>query len=94
MASMQFKASASVVKLINYSPKGIKRIYSRASMVLPGLIGRTFEIHIGQRFRKRFLTSGMIGYKFGELADTRRHGIPKNIREKLKLKKIKKGSKK
>ena len=66
--------------------KGIKKIWSRRSVILPHFIERRFEIHNGKQFINLKVSEEMIGHKFGEFALTRkkpRHVIPRgNIKSK------------
>lgn len=66
--------------------KGIKKIWSRRSVILPHFIERRFEIHNGKEFINLKVSEEMIGHKFGEFALTRkkpRHVIPRgNIKSK------------
>ena len=54
------------------------RTWSRPSVIIPEFIGRTFQVHNGNRFVKVFVTEDMVGHKLGEFAPTRqfrRHGV-------------------
>jgi small subunit ribosomal protein S19 len=44
---------------------------SRASLILPSHVNKTFEIHNGKRMIKVFVTPKMIGHKFGEFSPTK-----------------------
>jgi small subunit ribosomal protein S19 len=60
--------------------KGIQKIWSRRSVILPQFVDRIFEIHNGKQFIKLQVGEEMIGHKFGEFALTRkkpRHVVPK-----------------
>jgi small subunit ribosomal protein S19 len=52
------------------SNKPIKT-WSRRSMVLPDMIGMTFNVHNGRQFVPVYATENHIGYKLGEFAPTR-----------------------
>ncbi|MCJ7766326.1 MAG: 30S ribosomal protein S19 [Thiovulaceae bacterium] len=52
------------------SKKPIKT-WSRRSMVLPEMIGMTFNVHNGRQFVPVYVTENHIGYKLGEFAPTR-----------------------
>lgn len=52
------------------SKKPIKT-WSRASMVIPNMIGLTIAVHNGRAFVPIFVTEDMVGYKLGEFAPTR-----------------------
>jgi small subunit ribosomal protein S19 len=50
--------------------KAIKT-WSRRSMILPDMIGRTFEVHNGNKFIPVYVSENMVGHKLGEFAPTR-----------------------
>lgn len=50
--------------------KAIKT-WSRRSTILPEMIGRTFEVHNGNKFIPVFVSENMVGHKLGEFAPTR-----------------------
>lgn len=52
------------------SKKPIKT-WSRASMIIPNMIGITIAVHNGRAFVPVFVTEDMVGYKLGEFAPTR-----------------------
>ena len=47
------------------------KTWSRASMIIPSMIGLTMAVHNGRDFVPIFITDNMIGYKLGEFAPTR-----------------------
>jgi small subunit ribosomal protein S19 len=47
------------------------KTWSRRSMVLPDMVGLTFNVHNGRQFVPVFVTENHIGYKLGEFAPTR-----------------------
>ncbi len=50
--------------------KAIKT-WSRRSMVIPDMIGHTFEVHNGRKFLAVFVTENMVGHRLGEFSPTR-----------------------
>ncbi len=52
------------------SKKPIKT-WSRASMVIPQMIGLTIAVHNGRNFIPIFIMEDMVGYKLGEFSPTR-----------------------
>jgi small subunit ribosomal protein S19 len=50
--------------------KSIKT-WSRRSMIIPDMIGHTFEVHNGQKFATVFITENMVGHRLGEFSPTR-----------------------
>jgi small subunit ribosomal protein S19 len=47
------------------------KTWSRASMILPDMVGHTFEVHNGRKFVTVFVSENMVGHKLGEFAPTR-----------------------
>ena len=47
------------------------KTWSRRSMVLPEMVGLTFNVHNGRQFVPVYVTENHIGYKLGEFAPTR-----------------------
>ena len=47
------------------------RTWSRASTVMPQMVGLTIAIHDGRRHVPIFITENMVGHKLGEFAPTR-----------------------
>nr|YP_010963098.1 ribosomal protein S19 [Nigella sativa]WNI02799.1 ribosomal protein S19 [Nigella sativa] len=45
--------------------------WSRASTIIPTMIGHTIAIHNGKEHLPIFITDGMVGHKLGEFAPTR-----------------------
>jgi small subunit ribosomal protein S19 len=51
--------------------KVVIKTWSRASTVLPQMIGHTLGVHDGRRHVPIFITENMVGHKLGEFAATR-----------------------
>lgn len=51
--------------------KSVIRTYSRASMVIPDMVGLTIAVHNGKTFVPVFVTENMVGHKLGEFSPTR-----------------------
>ncbi len=49
----------------------IIRTWSRASMVIPEMIGMTFAVYNGKRFIPVYVSEHMVGHKLGEFSPTR-----------------------
>jgi small subunit ribosomal protein S19 len=47
------------------------KTWSRASTILPDMIGLTIAVHDGRRHIPVFVTENMVGHKLGEFAPTR-----------------------
>lgn len=57
--------------LSNSGEKTVIKTWSRASTVLPQMIGHTIAVHNGRRHVPIFVTEGMVGHKLAEFAPTR-----------------------
>ena len=51
--------------------KAVIKTWSRASTILPQMIGHTIAVHNGRRHVPIFITESMVGHKLGEFAPTR-----------------------
>ena len=47
------------------------RTRSRASMIMPDMLGLTIGVHDGRRHIPVFITENMVGHRLGEFAPTR-----------------------
>ena len=51
--------------------KVVIKTWSRASTVMPQMVGHTIGVHDGRRHVPVFITENMVGHKLGEFAPTR-----------------------
>ena len=51
--------------------KTVIRTWSRASMIMPEMVGLTFGVHDGRRHIPVFITENMVGHRLGEFSPTR-----------------------
>ncbi|MCB0657739.1 MAG: 30S ribosomal protein S19 [Saprospiraceae bacterium] len=51
--------------------KSVIKTWSRASMIIPDMVGLTIAVHNGKTFVPVFVTENMVGHKLGEFAPTR-----------------------
>ena len=47
------------------------KTWSRRSMIVPEMVGCTFDVHNGRKFIPVVVTETMVGHKLGEFAPTR-----------------------
>lgn len=47
------------------------KTWSRRSMIIPDMIGHTFEVHNGKKFLVVFVSENMVGHRLGEFSPTR-----------------------
>ncbi|GAA5221836.1 30S ribosomal protein S19 [Membranihabitans marinus] len=51
--------------------KTVIKTWSRASMIIPDMVGETIAVHNGKTFVPVFVTENMVGHKLGEFSPTR-----------------------
>ena len=51
--------------------KTVIRTWSRASMIMPEMVGLTIGVHDGRRHVPVFITEDMVGHRLGEFSPTR-----------------------
>ena len=51
--------------------RAVIRTWSRASTIMPQMVGLTIGVHDGRRHVPIFITENMVGHKLGEFAFTR-----------------------
>lgn len=69
-----FVANHLLKKIEKLNGKGEKKLvitWSRASTIVPGMIGHTIAVHNGREHIPVFVTDQMIGHKLGEFSPTR-----------------------
>ncbi|MFA5367850.1 MAG: 30S ribosomal protein S19 [Dehalococcoidia bacterium] len=60
------------IEALNQSgEKAVVKTWSRASTIVPDMIGHTIAVHDGRRHVPIFVTENMVGHKLGEFAFTR-----------------------
>ncbi len=53
--------------------KSVIKTWSRSSMIIPDMVGKTIAVHNGKNFVPVFVTENMVGHKLGEFAPTRNY---------------------
>lgn len=68
--------------------KKVIKTWSRASMIVPEMIGHTIAVHNGQKHVPIYITEQMVGHRLGEFAPTRyfrgHAGQDKTAKRKMK----------
>nr|YP_001595548.1 ribosomal protein S19 [Lemna minor]A9L9D6.1 RecName: Full=Small ribosomal subunit protein uS19c; AltName: Full=30S ribosomal protein S19, chloroplastic [Lemna minor]ABD48535.1 ribosomal protein S19 [Lemna minor] len=80
-----FVANHLLVKIEKLNMRQEKEIivtWSRASTIIPTMIGHTIAIHNGKEHLPIYITDRMVGHKLGEFAPTRSFG--KHARNDIK----------
>jgi small subunit ribosomal protein S19 len=60
-----------VLAVQNSGAKTVIRTWSRASTIMPEMVGVTIAVHDGRRHVPVFITENTVGHKLGEFAPTR-----------------------
>lgn len=60
-----------VMEQRNVAVKKPIKTWSRRSMIIPDMIGLTFDVHNGRKFVSVFVTENMVGHRLGEFSPTR-----------------------
>jgi small subunit ribosomal protein S19 len=60
-----------IEKLNATGKKEVIKTWSRASTILPQMVGHTIAVHNGRQHIPVFLSDQMVGHKLGEFAPTR-----------------------
>lgn len=61
-------------KVMKQNKAGTKKViktWSRRSMILPEMVGHTFDVHNGKKFISVFVSENMVGHRLGEFSPTR-----------------------
>ncbi|MBP0018357.1 MAG: 30S ribosomal protein S19 [Cyanobacteria bacterium SBLK] len=69
-----FIADSLLSKVEKMNAKGDKRViktWSRASTILPQMVGHTIAVHNGRQHVPVYINEQMVGHKLGEFAPTR-----------------------
>jgi small subunit ribosomal protein S19 len=60
-----------VTKMNKSGKKNAIKTWSRRSMILPEMVGHTFDVHNGKKFISVFVSENMVGHRLGEFSPTR-----------------------
>lgn len=62
---------AKVEKLNQEGAKRVIKTWSRRSMIIPEMVGHTFDVHNGRKFISVYVSENMVGHRLGEFSLTR-----------------------
>ena len=62
---------AKVQKMDQQGVKKNIKTWSRRSMIVPEMVGHTFDVHNGKKFLSVFVSENMVGHRLGEFSPTR-----------------------
>ncbi|MDD3237075.1 MAG: 30S ribosomal protein S19 [Candidatus Gastranaerophilales bacterium] len=60
-----------ITKMNAAGEKKVVKTWSRASMIVPDMLGHTIAVHNGKTHVPVFVTEQMVGHRLGEFAPTR-----------------------
>ncbi len=65
------KLMTKIEKAKGSKKKQVIKTWSRASMIVPVMVGETIAVHNGKTFVPVYVTENMVGHKLGEFSPTR-----------------------
>ncbi len=68
---VQDSLNKKIEKLNENNEKKVIKTWSRASMIIPDMLGHTIAVHNGKSHVPVYITEQMVGHKLGEFANTR-----------------------
>jgi small subunit ribosomal protein S19 len=51
--------------------KKVIKTWSRRSMIIPEMVGHSFDVHNGKKFVTVYVSENMVGHRLGEFSPTR-----------------------
>jgi len=79
-----YRLSEKIDKLNVAEKKETIKTWSRASTILPNMVGHTIAVYNGKKHVPVFITDQLVGHKLGEFAPTR--SFKSHIKSERKLK--------
>ena len=68
---IHYKLQKKVDAMTESGKNSVLKTWSRASMISPDFVGKTFAVHNVKQFIPVFVTDNMVGHKLGEFSPTR-----------------------
>ena len=68
---INLKLETKVLAMNEAGKKTVIKTWSRASMIIPDMVGETIAVHNGKTFVPVYVTENMVGHKLGEFSPTR-----------------------
>ena len=65
------KLAKKINQAVKSNSREVIKTWSRASMIMPDMLGLTIAVHDGRRHVPVFVTENMVGHKLGEFSPTR-----------------------
>ena len=70
-AFIEARLMSRVEKAQSSNDRKVIKTWSRASMIVPEMVGLTIAVHNGKQFLPVFINENMVGHKLGEFAPSR-----------------------
>ena len=68
---IHYKMQKNIEAMNKSGTDSVIKTWSRASMISPDFVGKTFGVHNGRQFIPVYVTENMVGHKLGEFSPTR-----------------------
>nr|YP_010199436.1 ribosomal protein S19 [Gracilariopsis tenuifrons]AXF36207.1 ribosomal protein S9 [Gracilariopsis tenuifrons]UAD89294.1 ribosomal protein S19 [Gracilariopsis tenuifrons] len=68
---IEFKLLQKIEKLNQINSKKTIKTWSRASTIIPNMVGHTIAVYNGKQYFPVFISDQMVGHKLGEFVPTR-----------------------
>nr|YP_009298091.1 ribosomal protein S19 [Plocamium cartilagineum]AOM68029.1 ribosomal protein S19 [Plocamium cartilagineum] len=68
---IEYKLLKRIIQLNNKNLKETIKTWSRASTIIPDMVGHTIAVHNGRQHFPVFISDQMVGHKLGEFVPTR-----------------------
>lgn len=68
---IELRLQGRIEEMNRRNEKKVVKTWSRASVILPAMVGHTIAVHDGRRHVPVFITENMVGHRLGEFAPTR-----------------------
>jgi small subunit ribosomal protein S19 len=65
------KLAKKIDQAVKSNSREVIKTWSRASMIMPDMLGLTIAVHDGRRHVPVFVSENMVGHKLGEFSPTR-----------------------
>jgi small subunit ribosomal protein S19 len=65
------KLAKKIDQAVKSNSREVVKTWSRASTIMPDMLGLTIAVHDGRRHVPVFVTENMVGHKLGEFSPTR-----------------------
>ena len=82
--NVEYKVESKINNLNKSGKKETIKTWSRASTILPSMIGHTISVYNGQKHVPVYISDPLVGHKLGEFVPTRTFRSHKKTERKVK----------